>query len=1348
LAGALLLMGTQAWAVNPHTPISQYLIDFWQESTGLPQNNVKAILQTSDGYLWIGTKGGLARFDGVRFITYSDRRPGELAEGEVWGVVEEGGSLWIGTYGGGLTQLKDGVCTTVRAGPNALPSDFVTALVAAPDGGLWIGTEEGLCRYVQGRFSVYGPREGLPSKDIRALHVDAQGALWIGTPAGLARYQTGHFVSYAARFPGRLDTRVRAIAEHPATGVWIGTSAKGLLNLRGETLSEYTQKDGLPSDLVTALLVDAHSTLWVGTDQGLCRFADGRCERLVSDSGGPAPAGVPQAASFRNIQSLGDDGEGGLWIGTTLDGLARLRDRVFLHVRQAEGLLNEDVRSVLVDRNGVTWVGTAGGVARLEGGRARALTPAQGLVGNAVASVFEDREGAIWVGTSLGLSRVRGERIERMSAGGLDRTAIQNVVEAADGTLWIGTQQAGIARYRQGVVTHFGPNEGLSGRQVRATVFDASGRLWVGTKDDGLFQLEGDRFVPQPSSPAGRREAVHALLADGDVLWVATRHGLQRIKNGRVATVTAEQGLKSNFVYQFVDDGRGDLWLTYGSGIMRIAKRELNAVADGHASQLTCQAYGSQHGLQSTAMSLGRQNAAFRSQDGRLLFATGRGVAIVDPDHIPRNPRAPPVWVEEIRFDGQRYRPRPGAAFAAGRGRLEIRYTGLSFVSPDQVRFQRKLEGFDRDWIDAGTQRVAYYTNLPPRRYRFLVKACNSDGVWNEAGASYTFDLLPRWYQTTVAKLAWLVLAGLALGLGYRLRLRRLRTNERQLTLRVEARTRELEQAVERQREIAEQLNAEVLGRERVQQDLNRLNAELGERVAQRTTELAAANADLSAEKERLTVTLRSIGDGVIATDVRGTVVLLNRVAEELAGWPRDEAIGRAISEVFPVVDRWTHQPLPHPVEAVIRSERPQDLPGPVLLLARDGRELLVADSVAPIRDRESRVTGAVLVFRDVSEKVRTEEHLAKAGKMEALGVLAAGIAHDFNNLLAGLLGYIDLARKASPRDGPVQRRLSRALEVLDRARGLSNQLLTFTGGGKPVTAPTDIGALVREGARFALSGSNVTSECAIPHNLWPCQVDAGQIGQLIDNLLINARQAMPDGGRVDLQVENVTVDTDPILSPGRYVRLTIRDHGPGIPPEIRDRVFDPFFTTKPKGSGLGLATAHSIVERHGGHIDFESRSDGVAFHVLLPATQSAGRAAVAIKPAKSALKGRVLVMDDEVIVREVLHDALEALGLRAVEVADGAAAIAASQAALAEGDPFEIAVLDLTIAGGMGGVETLAALRERQPGLRAIASSGYSSDPVMADPQKYGFQGTLPKPYLIDDVSRALAALLPRPGG
>ena len=364
------------------------------------------------------------------------------------------------------------------------------------------------------------------------------------------------------------------------------------------------------------------------------------------------------------------------------------------------------------------------------------------------------------------------------------------------------------------------------------------------------------------------------------------------------------------------------------------------------------------------------------------------------------------------------------------------------------------------------------------------------------------------------------------------------------------------------------------------------------------------AEAAIAEEKERLAVTLRSIGDGVITTDTSGAIVVMNRVAEELTGWTQGEAEGKPLDAVFNIVHETTRKPRESPVEKVLSTGRVVELVGHALLVSRHGTERLIADSGAPITDRDGETIGVVLVFRDMTEKQRALEIMQRAAKLDALGILAGGIAHDFNNLLTGIFGYVELARARSSDEQAIEY-LDGTLAAMNRARALSMQLLTFAKGGAPAQKPTQMTPLIREAVQFALSGANVSCQFAMPDDLWACHVDRNQIAQVIDNIVINAQQAMPGGGFIEVSARNVFADEGqhPALAKGNYVKVSVKDRGIGIPKDVMPRIFDPFYTTKTKGHGLGLATCYSIVSRHGGCIEVESElGKGSLFHVTLPA--------------------------------------------------------------------------------------------------------------------------------------------------
>ena len=506
---------------------------------------------------------------------------------------------------------------------------------------------------------------------------------------------------------------------------------------------------------------------------------------------------------------------------------------------------------------------------------------------------------------------------------------------------------------------------------------------------------------------------------------------------------------------------------------------------------------------------------------------------------------------------------------------------------------------------------------------------------------------------------------------------------------------------------------------------------------------------DLAAEKERLAVTLRSIGDGFITTDNAGRVLMLNNVAERLTGWTQERAAGLALADVFRIRHERTRRPLNDQLKTIVEQGSAEVLEGPAIVAAHDGTERLIETNASPIRDGLNEKVGVVLVFRDVTERLRSEEERRKNEKLESLGIAAGGIAHDFNNLLTAILGNVSIALMHPKADDPTTERLIAAKKASLRAQELAQQLLTFAKGGAPIKKTASIAQLVRDTVGFSLRGSNVRCEFTIPDDFWPADVDPGQVSQVIQNLAINADQAMPTGGTLRVECGNLELLAENPrlrLKPGRYLRIVVRDEGVGIPEENLKKIFDPYFTTKPKGSGLGLATSYSIIKNHGGIIDVVSQpGEGTTFHIFLPASDKPADAIEAPAPEAPVPVGggRVLVLDDEDAICALVTCALEPLGYQVAEAYDSLTAIRLYDEALKAGKRFDLVISDLTIPGSMGGVEALKRLRELDPNVRAIVSSGYAMDPIMADFRKHGFCGMIAKPYEIAALGRAVASAL-----
>jgi PAS domain S-box-containing protein len=507
---------------------------------------------------------------------------------------------------------------------------------------------------------------------------------------------------------------------------------------------------------------------------------------------------------------------------------------------------------------------------------------------------------------------------------------------------------------------------------------------------------------------------------------------------------------------------------------------------------------------------------------------------------------------------------------------------------------------------------------------------------------------------------------------------------------------------------------------------------------------------EIAAEKESLAVTLRSIGDGVITSDVRGKIIILNNEAERLTGWSSREAIGQPLRTVFniavdPAVQTRVQQ-------SGYRTEAQSilvGLPENATLTSRDGTARVIQQTASPIRDDKNEVAGVVLVFRDITERQRGEAERRKAETLEQLGLLAGGIAHDFNNLLTAIIGNISLASLLLPPElsqlpsaakdyGEMAARLVDAKNASMRARDLAQQLLTFARGGAPIKKTASIGRLIQDTVSFSLRGSHSRSEFQFGADLWPVEIDPGQISQVIGNLVVNGDQAMPNGGSLHVSCENFrynanTTPVVPDLPPGDFIRISIRDEGAGIPEEYLKRIFDPYFTTKPKGNGLGLATTYSIIKNHNGLITVKSQLHvGSIFTVYLPAALHQEMPVEQTRAITSAItgSGRVLVVDDEESVRALVHFTLTRLGYQVMEAETALQGVNLYREKFQVGERFDAVILDLTLPGGMGGKEALKKLIEIDPTVNGIVSSGYATDATMSRYQDFGFRGVIAKPY------------------
>ncbi len=1283
-----------AWAISPERyDHPEYLIDNWQASEGIPEHSAFCIAQTPDGYLWVGSYGGMLRYNGNDFTPIGPRTGFQRLSGLVsclyadrtgrlwtsgrggmavhnrggWERIEglpgtnliartfacdPTGQVYVGTMEGGLLVVKSNRLEWAPSPPRLSPSG-VFCLADRMDGRLWLANRFFIGRLTPEGWKATGPQ--LNARESLIATAAREGGLWVYCHSRLRHYQTN---GIADEFPAPDVDQPRELLEDRAGNIWIASNLRGLFRM----------KPGLPPIQIT-------------TTNGLANNA---------------------------VSGLAEDSEGNIWVGTSSGGLHRLRPRHFVNYGIRQGLPDQIVRTVIEEAPGRMLVGThGGGTARIENG---VVKPAHRLAGSArgafVWTVLKDRSGKVWLGTySDGLFyEADGMAQPYMDwPAGLSQT-INSLFEDSQGRIWVGTSSGlGLITNGKAQVWQSGTNAPLAGVNVRAIAEDPrSGDIWLGSYNRGLFHLGKDTITRwgAPDRLASDRISCVAFDQDG-CLWVGIfGHGLACLRDGRITTIDRTRGLPADTIGSVFEDKPNWFWFGSDHGILRLSGKELHQVLQQPGTSAQFNVFDRTDGMGSAECAEGFQPAAARDHEGRLWFATLKGVVSVNPRTLRLSTNAPPVVVESLSYldsAGATHQLNEPASthlsLPAGISDLTFNYAALTYTEPEKVVFAWSLEGARRTWTGTGQERFERFHTLAPGNYRLRVRAQNSDGGWNDTGATIPFSIAPYVWQTWWFRL--LSYSSLTAGVcfaGWRLARGQLR---RQF--------------------------------ERLEQQRDRI---------------------------RLAAVMDGTTDLVVFADHSGSILHVNPAGRRLLGFePEESLLNRKLSELHPKTQGDQIETV-----AIPAARKSGSWEGETLLLHRDGRTIPASQVIIAHADDSGSIRFLSTIARDISERKKAEEEkdrlqdqLAQAQKMESVGRLAGGVAHDFNNMLQVILGHAAMALEQVSGDDQLRSHLADIQRSALRSAELTGQLLAFARKQPVSPRVLDLNQTVTGLLKMLqrLISENIHLQWTPGKNLWHVKIDPIQIDQILVNLAVNARDAIVGNGTLIIETANASLvnarlDGQPEPVTGDYVSLTVSDTGGGMTQEVRQHLFEPFFTTKEfgKGTGLGLAMIFGIVKQNKGFITVTSEpGQGTQFKIYLPCTDAVPTSAPVAPPPRSRLLagGTVLLVEDE---PQILHLVTRVLRLNGCNVL--ATAHPEQALLIAEKHPGKIHLLVTDVVmPGMNGRELRQQLQARQPDLKCLYMSGYTADVIAHHGALEEGVQFLQKPFTVTAFIEKVATLL-----
>lgn len=1235
-----------------------------------------------------------------------------------------------------------------------LPSSEVRSVVQADDGRMWFSTRNGIAQYDGMNWRIFGAKDGLADANQQLLAIDESRRLWAvsgGPVVTISIFENGTWRQFPFGIPtadplsilplknadtensdtaliGHMEGlffvdgehRVKVdfdLEQHPAVTslkyfqdrIYASTT-NGLYLIEMADQPTAQRVDGSPGNFVRSICVDprddvlASEKMWVVGDDWLATFDGNQFDQLDVEFDDPGTKTHGLATSVMSPTGVFYFGsESGLFHYHPQDGVHRLG--------LENGLIAEGANSVCIDREGLLWVGGERGVSKIASFAFSVMDRRHGLLADEVAAILHRKDGTTVLAHPGGLTMIDGTKLEHKLLGNPRPTKILDLDEDASGNLWIAASEAGVIQIApSGELTEY-PVDGRM-EFVHSVRVDNDDQLWFATPE-GIYRIEGGQPVlHQWNEEMAAHNSARRLFVsvEGRILAATTRRGIWRDDvQGWRNFPSSQTGNALASVYAYLErDGQPPLVGTSGgvcelidgqivkaSNFPRI-DRPVYFIEEDHQHRLW---FGTDdgvyrwdgHALDQFTLEQGlsgrETNRAAGKVDhqGNVWIGTAQGLTIYQPHRDPGRFDPPKLEITRTIAADESLPKRDEHIIAHHRNAVTFHYRINSFVNEKQTQIRSWLQGLETNWQapEKPHDWKIEYNFLPPGIYQLHLQAANANGNWSEIATSETIHIRPPfWHTAWFHSLIWILVATVGF----------------------------FSHRFVNQRRYLRRLKREAITR----------------------------HAELKQSESRFGVTLNSIADGVITTGLEGELRYMNPAAEKIIGKSLADGDVDTLGKFLLALG--------------CSPEDQHDLHEQVLegtswtttlrFKKNGGEDRLVEIGTAPLRSDDQELLGAVVVFRDVTSKVRLQNELDQSKRLASLGNLAGGIAHDFNNLLAVIRWNLSTLNTQSDTEDR-ENSLELIEDALIQAMRLSEQILTFAQGGTPLLQSCALSGLIRNSTSLVPTDSKIEYVFNIEEDLWPVDVDTVQISQVLQNILSNATQAMPQGGLIKVRARNrFEMESTP---PEPVVEIEIEDQGVGIGVDEIGRVFEPYFSTKKKGHGIGLATCYSIVQKHKGKLTVDSElGQGSTFRIQLPASTHTPRPTNEVAQPKVQIQSakRLLIIDDDELIRKSLTAILSLAGFHVITAGGGSEAIELYRNEMAAGQQIHAVLIDLTMPGGLDGCQTLTGLLDVDPTVRGIVISGYSDEQVLSNYRSHGFVGRLQKPCSLDEIKTVLGQL------